>query len=569
MEIDENVCKTFCVQKLPNYLTSAFMQDIMSMHCQYSLCMEISQLPSDEAAKMIANKITLLDSELIEKQKKAGNKGYSASIINSNVDREKKRLEQLQSDMVDRDQKMFTFSIIITLYADNQDELTALTQTLKTIGNKYLVNIQTMVYQQEAGFNASLPLGSKVQMKERYMTTESLRVFIPFSEAELFDSGGFYYGINQISKSVIVHNRLKGQNYNGIILGSPGAGKSFVSKLEIVSTLLNRPEDYVYIIDPEGEYLPLVHAFNGSVINLAPGNGIYINPLDLDIDNSMDKGNDPIVMKSDAISSMVSIMLGAKRNLTAIQKSILDRCVIQIYQPYLEHLMKLPPDKNGHKQTIDRMACPTLQTLFDALMQQPQAEAQELALIMETYATGNFDTFAHRTNVDINNKLTVYNIRDIGSNLKELALQVCMNDIWNNMMANRAKGLWTWFYIDEFHLLLASEASSDFLKTIWKRARKWQGVPTGITQNTEELLASPAARVILNNSNFKILLNQSSMDIQILQDILHITPEESKYINNAEQGSGLLCLESRVVPFTNRYPHNEIYKLITTKGDED
>ena len=472
--------------------------------------------------------------------------------------------------MMDRDQKLFGFGMYITIFGDSLDELKANGNTLKSVSAKHLCAIKPLEYQQENGFNASLPLGQKAINKARYMTTESLRVFIPFSEADLFDRGGFYYGINQISKSIIVYNRLKGQNYNGLILGSSGSGKSFFTKKEIISTLLNRPEDYVYVIDPDGEYGPLAKAFGGSVIDIAPGNGIYINPLDLDIDNSQDKGNDPIVAKSDAVASMVSIMLGAHQSLTPSQKSILNRCVTQIYQPYLEHLAQLSPDPvTGRKPTIDRAACPTLQNLFDALLQQPQTEAQNLALIMEIYATGNFDTFAHRTNQDITNKFTIYNIKDVGSNLKELALQVCINDIWNNMIANKARGagIFTWFYIDEFHLLLSSDTCSEFLKSIWKRSRKWNGAACGITQNTEELLASPAARAILNNSAVKILLNQSAMDISILKDLVNLTDEETKYINGAEKGSGLLCLGDRVVPFKDRYPTNKIFELINTTDE--
>lgn len=570
IESDEVYSKTYYLQKLPNFLSTVFMQDIMSMPFEFTMSINYKQIAADEAAKLIQTKITLINGEIVDKEKKSGNKGYNAVAFDTNLTREKERLEQLQSDMMDRDQKLFGFGMYITIFGDSLDELKANGNTLKSVSAKHLCAIKPLEYQQENGFNASLPLGQKAINKTRYMTTESLRVFIPFSEADLFDRGGFYYGINQISKSIIVYNRLKGQNYNGLILGSSGSGKSFFTKKEIISTLLNRPEDYVYVIDPDGEYGPLAKAFGGSVIDIAPGNGIYINPLDLDIDNSQDKGNDPIVAKSDAVASMVSIMLGAHQSLTPSQKSILNRCVTQIYQPYLEHLAQLSPDPvTGRKPTIDRAACPTLQNLFDALLQQPQTEAQNLALIMEIYATGNFDTFAHRTNQDITNKFTIYNIKDVGSNLKELALQVCINDIWNNMIANKARGagIFTWFYIDEFHLLLSSDTCSEFLKSIWKRSRKWNGAACGITQNTEELLASPAARAILNNSAVKILLNQSAMDISILKDLVNLTDEETKYINGAEKGSGLLCLGDRVVPFKDRYPKNKIFELINTTDE--
>lgn len=571
IESDETYSKTFYLQKLPNFLSSTFMQDIMTLPFEYSMSINYKQIPADDAAKLVQNKLTLINGEMIEKAKKSGNKGYDITAFDNNLNREKDRLEQLQSDMMDRDQKLFGFELCITIFANTLDKLKEYNNLLKSLAAKHLCAIKPLEYQQENGFNASLPLGQKTITKTRYMTTESLRVFIPFSEADLFDTGGFYYGVNKISKSIIVYNRLKGQNYNALILGSSGAGKSFFTKKEIISTLLNRPEDYVYVIDPDGEYGPLAKAFDGSIINIAPGNGIYINPLDLDIDNSQDKETDPLAAKSDAISAMVSIMLGAHQSLTPTQKSILNRCITQIYQPYLEHLAQLSPDPiTGRKPTIDRDACPTLQNLFDSLLQQPQTEAQNLALIMEIYATGQFDTFAHRTNQDITNKFTIYNIKNIGSNLKELALQVCVNDIWNNMVANRIKGngIFTWFYIDEFHLLLSSDTCSDYLKSVFKRSRKWNGAVTGITQNCEDLLLSPAARAIFNNSAVKILLKQAPMDINMLKDLARLSDEDTRYIGEGtERGSGLLCLDDRIIPFMDRYPKNKIYELINTTDE--
>ena len=256
--------------------------------------------------------------------------------------------------------------------------------------------------------------------------------------------------------------------------------------------------------------------------------------------------------------------------LTPVERSIVDRRVRQIYKPYLEHLTSLPPGPDGKRISIDRGACPTMQTLFDALYGQPQPEAQNLALTMEPYTSGTFDAFAHRTNVDLDTRVVVYNIKNIGSNLRELGLKICLNDIWNKTMANRRVGKWTWFYVDEFHLLLGNPSTSEFLKSIWKRARKFQGVPTGITQNVEDLLQSSDARAIINNSSFIYMLNQSQMDRAMLKELLNLSENDMEYVTNVDKGHGLIKTESRVVPFEDKFPANtKLFKIMDTKPQDD
>ena len=345
-------------------------------------------------------------------------------------------------------------------------------------------------------------------------------------------------------------------------------GKSFSSKREMVSAFLTTNSD-IFIIDPDGEYTPLASAFGGSVIRIAPGNGVHINPFDLDIDNSTDPDLNPITMKTDFVCGMLETMLGAGARLTPSQRSIVDRCIQQIYRPYLEHLHALPLDANGKRRTIDRDQCPTMQNLFDTLMSQPQPEAQNLALVMETYTIGSFDAFAHRTNVDVDNRLIVYDIKNIGSNLRELGLKICMNDVWNRLSENKRKNKWTYFYIDEFHLLLSNPSTSEFLKTVWKRARKFQGVPTGITQNVEDLLNSPAARALINNTSFIYMLNQSAMDRSMLAELLKLSENDVEFITNAEPGHGLIYNGKQTIPFTDEFPKNtKLYKIMSTKAEE-
>ena len=568
-QIGERYGQAMYLDNIANWMNTNFLADLCSVNFESVVSLHIQAIPQQDAIKKIHNQSVNITAEVMDKQKKAIQSGYNPDFISTDLKNAKAQIDALQEDMLNRDQKLFFMSLVLVHFASSKEELKEQTSTIKGIAGKYMSTIKPLMFQQERGLTSALPLGLNKTYTNRLLTTESLGIFIPFDEVNQFDEGGFYYGVNAINKSLIVYNRLKGQNYNGLVLGSSGSGKSFSSKREMTSAILNTNAD-VYIIDPDGEYTPLAKAFGGSIIKIAPGNGVFINPFDLDIDTSHDPDSNPIVMKTDFICGMLETMLGNGAKLTPTQKSIVDRCVQQIYRPYIEHLQALPLDANGRKRTIDREHCPTMQQLFDALLSQPQAEAQNLALVMETYATGSFDTFAHRTNVDLDSRVVVYDIKNIGTNLRELALKVCLNDVWNKMMENRRSNKWTWFYVDEFHLLMSNASTSEFLKSVWKRARKWQGVPTGITQNVEDLLQSPAARAIINNSSFVYMLNQSAMDRGMLQEILKLSDNDMEFVTNTEPGHGLIFNGRQAIPFIDEFPKNiELYKIFTTKADEE
>lgn len=568
-QIGERFGQSMYLDGIANWMNSNFFTELSEMSFEGVVTMHIQSIPQEEAIKMIHNQSVNVQAEIMQKQKSNTQQGYDSTYMSTDLKNAKEQIENLQEDLLNRDQKMFYMSMCILHFSDNVDDLKSQSGILKNIGSKYMCTIKPLLMQQERGFTSALPVGIDKTYMKRLMTTESLGIFIPFDEVNQFDKGGFYYGINSINKSLIVYNRKKGQNYNGLVLGSSGSGKSFSAKREMVSVILNTNDD-IYIIDPDGEYAPIAQAFGGSIIKVAPGNGVYINPFDLDIDTSHDSDSNPITMKADFVAGMLETMLGANVKLSPTQKSIVGRCIQKIYQPYIQHLQELPPDSMGRKKTIDREYCPTMQNLFDELLSQSNPEAQQLALIMETYTTGMFDTFAHRTNVDVTNRIVVYDIKDVGSNMMELALKVCMNDVWTKMMDNRRKDKWTWFYIDEFHLLLANASTSEFLKTVWKRARKWNGVPTGITQNVEDLLASTEARAIINNSSFVYMMNQSAMDRNMLGELLNLTEADKEAITNVEPGCGLIHTGRQSIPFVDKFPQNtQLYKIMSTKSFEE
>ena len=557
------------LDRLANWMNTNFLSDISEVNFESVVTLHINAMPQTQALKMVHNQSVSITGEVMQKQQHLAKEGiYNADMIPINLKNAMDQVQSLQDDLMNRDQKLFYTSVVITHFAESEEQVKINGKIVKDLGERHMANVQPLMMQQERGFRTSLLMGRDDTFARKILTTESLGVFIPFNEANTMDKGGFYYGVNSVNKSIIVYNRCFGQNYNGLVLGASGSGKSFSAKREMSSAILQGQNADVYIIDPDGEYAPIANAFDGTVVKIAPGNGIYINPFDLDIDTSLDSDYNPIAMKIDFVCGMLETMMGASSyGLPQTLRSIVDRCIRQIYKPYLEHLQMLPPDPvTGKKPTIDRQYCPTMQSLFDALLSQPQAEAQNLALIMESYTTGTYDTFAHRTNVDLDTKVVVYDIKGIGTNLMELGLKVCMNDVWNKMMENRRKGRWTWFYIDEFHLLLSNNSTSEFLKTVWKRARKWQGVPTGITQNVEDLLNSPAARAIINNSSFVYMLNQSLMDRQMLKELLHLSDNDIEFVTNVDSGRGLINAGNQTIPFEDKFPTDtKMFQLMTTK----
>lgn len=567
-QIGERFGQAMYLDNIANWMNTNFLADLCALNFESVITMHIEAIPQSDSLKMIHNQSVNITAEMMEKQKSALQNGYSPEFISADIKRAKDQVDSLQEDLMNRDQKLFYMNLTLVHFGKDRDALKENRGIIKNVAGKYMSTINPLMMQQERGLCTTLPMGLDKTYSKRLLTTESLGVFIPFDEVNQFDEGGFYYGMNAVNKSLIVYNRMQGQNYNGLVLGSSGSGKSFSAKREMCSAILNTNAS-VNIIDPDGEYTPIAEAFGGSIIKIAPGNGVYINPFDLDIDTSYDSDLNPITMKTDFICGMLETMLGNGAKLTPTQKSIVDRCIQQIYKPYFEHLQEMPPDEYGRKKTIDREHCPTMQNLFDSLLSQPQPEAQNLALVMETYTTGSFDTFAHRTNVDLDSDLIVYDIKNIGTNLRELALKVCMNDVWNKMMENRRKNKWTWFYIDEFHLLLSNPSSSEFLKSVWKRARKWQGVPTGITQNVEDLLNSSEARAIINNSSFVYMMNQSAMDRNMLKELLKLSDSDVEFITNAEPGHGLIYNGKQAIPFADNYPKDtKLYKIMTTKAGE-
>lgn len=557
--VGEKYARTLYLQSLPNFLSADFLTDLADIPCNMLTSVHFEPVDQVRGLKMVKNQNTNIRANVIKAQKKASSDGYDPSLISPELQRAEQEAKELLSDMTSRNQKLFLVTTLITHFANSLEELNNTTENIVTTGNRYLCQIKKLLYQQEQGFTSTLPLCLNQVCVDRLLTTENAGLFIPFAVQEISQENGMYYGLNAISKNMIMYNRVNSLNGNGVILGTPGSGKSMTAKQEIINVLLNTNDD-VYIIDPEREYVPIADLFGGEVIRISPGSKVHINPLDMDLNYGDEDG--PISLKSDFICNLCETILGGHYGLTPIQKSIIDRCVNIIYKPYIEYLQSL-----GTEKTFDRNACPTLNDFYDLLLSQPEPESQEIAVALELYTCGSLDAFAHKTNVDTSRRFIVYDIKDLGTTMKEMGLQICLDTIWNKMIANHKEGKRTWFYIDEFYLLTQTESSAVFLQQIWKRARKWMGLPCGITQNVEDLLKTDATRAIIQCSDFVLMLKQAPLDGRALASMLNISDSQMSFVTNSGPGQGLIYNGHSIIPFINKFPQDtKLFKAMTTKG---
>ena len=549
------------LESIPSWLSTDFIADLSSVQSNMLISTNSEIIPQDKAIVMVRGLLANIEARATAISKRNLTDGYIGSLP-PDLENSMKNARELMNDITNRNQNLFLITFTVVVFAKTQEALDENIRQIKNVSSKHMCPIKEMGFQQEFCFNSSLPLCRNDVFNDILYTTESASVFIPFNSKEIRQKNAIFYGLNQTSKNMILYDRRTGNNYNGLIFGYSGSGKSFIAKCEMISVLLNHKDAQVFVIDPQGEYYPLARGFNGQEINLWPGSNVYINPLDLDISTDDDEV-DPITMKSDYIISLFEIIVGKGRQLSPIHTSIIDKCVRKIYRAYIDEL-----SRSG--KTYDPSICPTLTDLYQELnlMKNDKFEAGQLAEILYQYAVGSFDTFAHRTNIETRSRFIVYNIKRLGTGMKEMGLHICLNDIWNRMITNSKRNVYTWAYIDEFHLLLESTGTTIFLKRIWKMARKWLGVPTGIMQNTEDLLRNEDTRNIVNNTSFTLMLRAPKMDRENLAELYHLSNAQLEYITDSDQGHGLLNNGKITLPFEMNFPKNsELYKLLTTSHD--
>ena len=541
------------LQILAPELTDRMLADFLDLENSMVVTLHIQSIDQSAAIKNIKRKITDLDRMKIEEQKKAVRAGYDMDIIPSDLATFGSEAKTLLEDLQSRNERMFLVTMLVMNHAGTRQKLENNIFQAAGVAQKYNCALRRLDYQQEQGLMSSLPLGLNQISIQRGLTTSSTAIFVPFTTQELFMNGeALYYGLNALSNNLIMADQKKLKNPNGLILGTPGSGKSFSAKREITNAFLITPDD-IAIIDPEQEYSPLVQRLGGQVIDISPASDQYINPMDLTLNYSED--DNPLTLKSDFILSLMELIVGGKSGLEPVEKTVVDRCVHMVYRDYLQ-------DPRPEKM-------PVLGDLYELLRKQPEQEAQRLATALEIYVTGSLNVFNHQTNVEIKSRIVCYVIKNLGKQLKKFGMQVVQDQVWGRVSENREAHKSTRLYIDEMHLLLREEQTAAYTVEIWKRFRKWGGIPTGITQNVKDLLASREIANIFENSDFIYMLNQAGGDRQILAKQLNISPHQLGYVTNSNAGEGLLFYGNVIIPFVDHFPKDtELYSIMTTRPED-
>ena len=542
------------LQILAPELNDRLLADFLDMESNVVVSMHIQSMDQVKAIKTIKRKITDLQKSKIEEQKKAVRSGYDMDIIPSDLSTYNEEAMKLLQDLQSRNERMFLVTFIVLNVAKTKKELANDVFRASGIAQQHNCNLVRLDFQQEEGLMSCLPLGYNQIDIQRGLTTSSAAIFIPFTTQELFQSSkeALYCGLNALSNNIIMVDRKLLKNPNGLILGTPGSGKSFSAKREISNVFLVTDDDII-ICDPEAEYGALVEHLGGQVIKISPVSQDYINPMDLNLNYSEDEN--PLTLKSDFILSLCELVVGGKEGLQPVEKTIIDRCVRMVYRDYLQY----PTPEN----------MPILEDLYNELLKQDEKEAKYLATALEIYVTGSLNVFNHRTNVDIKSRVVSYDIKELGKQLKKIGMLIVQDQVWNRVTVNREAHKSTRYYIDEMHLLLKEEQTAAYTVEIWKRFRKWGGIPTGITQNVKDLLSSREIENIFENSDYIYMLNQAAGDRQILAKQLNISQYQLSYVTSSGEGEGLLFYGSTIIPFFDRFPKDTmLYRIMTTKPQE-
>ncbi len=532
-------------------ISDRMLADFLGMESSQIVTMHLQSVDQNEAIKTVKHTITELDRSKIEEQKKAVRAGYDIDIIPSDLATYGKDAKDLLKELQSQNERMFLLTFMIMNTGKTKQELENNVFQASSIAQKHSCNLVRLDFQQEQGLVSTLPLAYNEVDIQRGMTTSSTAIFVPFTTQELFQDhkGALYYGLNALSNNLIMVDRKLLKNPNGLILGTPGSGKSFAAKREIANAFLVTDDDII-ITDPENEYRAMVEYLGGQVVRISPTSDQYVNPMDITMNYSED--DNPVMLKVDFILSLCELIMGTKDGLQPTEKTIIDRCVRLVYRKYLED----PRPEN----------IPILEDLYNLLLQQEEPEAKYVATALEIYVTGSLNVFNHRTNVELSNRLVCFDIKDLGKQLKKIGMLIIEDQVWCRVSENREAGKSTRYYMDELHLLLREEQTAAYTVEIWKRFRKWGGMPTGITQNVKDLLASREVENIFENSDFILMLNQAIGDRAILAKQLNISPHQLSYVTHSGEGEGLIFYGNVILPFIDRFPKDtKLYEVINTK----
>ena len=540
------------LQILASELSDKLLAEILEMDAELTVTMHIQTVDQLKAIKTIKGKISDIGRMKAEEQKKAVRAGYDMEILPPDLITFSKDAAELLADLQSRNERMFLLTFTVINLAPTRQKLENDVFTVGGIAQKYNCALRRLDWQQEQGFVSSLVLGYNGIEIQRGMTTSSTAIFIPFMTRELRMGGqALYYGMNALSHNVIMADRKKLKSANGLYLGSTGSGKSFAAKRELLNVFLTT-NDRIIIVDPMGEYVPLARRLGGQIIEIAPDSPNHLNPMDIQL--NLNGGDSPLSMKADFLLSLCELVLGGKEGLQPIERTVIDRCVRLVYR---EMALGLEPEKT-----------PLLQDLYEELLKQPEPEAQRVATALELYCTGSLNLFNHPTNVRTDNRVVCIVLKGMGENLRKIAMHITDEFVTQAVEDNFREGVATWCYFDEFHVLLRDQLTASYFVAVWKMLRKKGCVPSALTQNVKDLLASREIENILDNTDFMVLLSQAQSDRAILAKQLGISEHQLSYITHSNSGEGLLFYGNVTIPFVDRFPRGEIYDLLTTRPED-
>ena len=548
LKLGEKYCRVIFLKDYASYIKDTMVSELTDMNRNMMLSIDVIPIPTDEAVREVESRLLGVETNITNWQRRQNKNNNYSAMVPYDMELQRKESKEFLDDLTTRDQRMMFAVITMVHMADTKEQLDADTEAILATARKHMCQMASLKYQQLDGLKTVLPFGVRKINTFRTLTTESLAVFIPFKVQEIMDRGGIYFGENAISHNLIMCNKADLLNQSAFLLGVPGSGKSFSAK-ELITFLILNTDDDILICDPEGEYAPLVQAMGdrGSVIHVSAGGRDRLNAMYM-VDGYGE--NNPIVVKSQFILSLIEQI--DNKGVGPQQKSIIDRCITIVYQ-----------------EAAETGIVPTLTTLREKLLEQPEPEAKQIALSLELYTTGSLDIFGKQGNVDMDKRIVVFDIHGLGAQLKPAGLLVITDTMLNRVTVNWKKGKRTHVFIDEFHVVFENEFSAAFFNSAWRQFRKRNAYPTAITQNVEYLLDSVQASTMLSNSEFIVMLNQAASDRAKLAKLLNISSEQMSYITNADAGCGLIKYGSALVPFINRFPKNtKLYELMTTKPGE-
>ncbi len=569
IEMGTKYVRTLRVVTLPSTMGDDFFCKLTDVEFNILTTVNIKPIPAAEARKIVARNLALARAEMAEQRKTLISSNLPEEMVSDEIRENVERASELRDDMSKNDERLFKTCYTITFWADSMEELQEHTEEIVTACQAEGVGAQIMLKMQEEGFNYTLPLcdDELPYSFKRTLKSSSASIFFPFSNLELLDKGGINYSCNLYSKNLIIYDRTKTQNYNGFVLGKPGSGKSFTSKIEMLSVMLKSNSDCI-VIDPEGEYGALARLIHGQEIKIEPGGMWHINPLEIDGSYEWESDDEnietnPVYAKCTFIMRLIETMLDSPLGTSAVQKTIVDESVRKLYSPWMR--------EDGGLDPIPKEQMPTLVNLQREFARQARRvpEARELEYCLKLYTEGSLNAFAYQSNVDIHNRFITYNIRDVGEELMPLAMLIIFDSLFTTLFKNKKEGKYTWIWMDELYLMFRSEKNAGTLNELFKRSRKHGGIPTGITQNIEELLESNTARKMLSNCNFVQMLNQSPSDRDHLRDLLNLSQSQIEVITSAPKGQGLIYTGDHIVPFYSEFPKaNSIYRCLTSNMKE-